>query len=100
METKLEKLLAQRKAIDARIQREQNRENARKRKADTRRKILAGAAALDEAQHNPKFRKQLEKLLASFLTRPDDRAMFGLEVLPEKKTAGGAAEKSATPPHD
>ena len=56
---KLEKLLAKRKAIEAQIRQEQNRENERKRKDDTRRKILAGAAVLDEAAGKPEYRAEL-----------------------------------------
>jgi len=104
---KLEKLLEQRKAIDARIRLEQNRENDRKRKADTRRKILAGAAVLDEASKHPAYKEKLYKLLASFLTRPDDRALFGLPALPEtakqesKPEPKPQAEHTATlPPAD
>jgi hypothetical protein len=82
---KLQKLLEQRKTIDARIRQEQGRENERKRKADTRRKILAGAAVLDEAEKRLEFREELYKLLGRFLTRADDRAMFGLETMGEKK---------------
>ena len=79
---KLEKLLAQRKALDERIKKEQNRQNAIKRKADTRRKILAGAAVLDESEHNAKYKTALYGLLERFLTRDDDRALFGFEPLP------------------
>ncbi len=89
---KLKKLLAQKAVLDARIEREQNREKAKQRKADTRRKILAGAAVLDEAQHNAKHRTQLNRLLARFLTRDDDRALFGLKPLPQKKAKDGKAE--------
>jgi hypothetical protein len=60
---KLEKLLEQRKALNARIQQEINRENRRKRKDDTRRKILVGAAVLDDAEKHPKHKEQLYKLL-------------------------------------
>ena len=86
---KLEKLRAKQKALGARIQLEQNRLNAQKRKANTRRKILAGAAALDEAEHSPKYKAQLQKLLGRFLVRPDDRALFGLEPLPKTAKDGG-----------
>ena len=98
---KLQKLIAQRKALEERIKQEQNRENAKKRKADTRRKILAVAAVLDEAEKLLEFRKELYKLLDSFLTRSDDRAMFGLTVAKEERRAEGgkkdAPDKTATP---
>ena len=50
---------------------EQGRERQKERKADTRRKILAGAAVLNEAEQRPD-KAALLKLLDRFLTRPDD----------------------------
>jgi hypothetical protein len=78
---KLKKLLEQRKALDAKIQLEQNRENEKKRKETTRRKILVGAAVLDEIGKNEKLKADIDKLLASFLIRDNDRALFGFEPL-------------------
>jgi hypothetical protein len=62
------------------------RENAKKKKEDTRRKILAGAAVLDEASKQPKFKAELYDLLGRFLTRDNDRALFGLVVQEVKKS--------------
>ena len=92
---KLAKLIEQRKAIEAQIKLEQNRENEKKKKDDTRRKILAGAAVLDEAVKHSKFRAELESLLGRFLKRTDERALFGLPPLPAPATVG-EAEKSDT----
>lgn len=61
----------------------QARENKKKRKEDTRRKILAGAAVLDEAETNIAYKNALYELLERFLTRPDDRALFGLPPQPD-----------------
>jgi hypothetical protein len=87
---KLEKLRQERKAIDARIRLELNRENERKRKDDTRRKILAGAAVLDEASRHPAYREELYKLLNRFLVRAEDRALVGLEPLAHAEGKEGA----------
>jgi hypothetical protein len=81
---KIEKLKAQRATLEARIRREQGREKSRQRTADTRRKILAGAAALDEAEKDAAYKASLMGLLGRFLTRPDDRALFSLPVPPAK----------------
>jgi hypothetical protein len=91
---KLKKLLEQRKALDAKIQLEQNRENAKKRKDDTRRKILAGAAVLDEMAKNDKLKAEIHKLLASFLTRDNDRALFGLSPLVVGQVKGDMQDKA------
>jgi hypothetical protein len=79
-------LAAKRKAIADVIRREENKVRLRERKNDTRRKILAGAAVLDEAEHKEEFKAALHKLLAKFLTRPEDRALFGLPpiLIPDK----------------
>jgi hypothetical protein len=94
---KLAKLLEQRKAIDAQIRLEQNRENAKKKKDDTRRKILTGAAVLDEAGKHPKFKADIDKLLGRFLKRNDERALFGLPPLPVQ--AAETHKTGKTPPH-
>ncbi len=99
---RLEKLRAQRDALAARIRREESRSRTQQRRDDTRRKILAGAAVLDEAEQKPEFNAQLIKLLGRFLSRPDDRTLFGLPPLPPEKpeptSADGSAELSAAMP--
>ncbi len=57
----------------------------RERKNDTRRKILAGAAVVDEAEGKEEYKAALFKLLGKFLTRPEDRALFG-QPSPYSKT--------------
>ena len=79
---KLKKLLEQRKVLDARIRQEQNKEAAAQRKIDTRRKILAGAWLLDEIEQRDDFKQFVYKKLNSFLTKPDDRALFNLPPVP------------------
>ncbi|WP_085216898.1 hypothetical protein [Methylomagnum ishizawai] len=61
---------------------------------------------LDDAEKHPKHKAELWKLLDSFLARPDDRALFGLEPLADgkdgsakpEKVARGIAEQPAEPP--
>ncbi len=83
---KLNKLKEQRKALDARIRQEQNRKNTKQRTQDTRRKILAGAAVLSEAGKDVGYKTALYDLLARFLTKPEDRALFGLPAASETKS--------------
>ncbi|SRR5579875_1005229 len=87
---KLEKLIERRKQLDARIRREQNRQSAKQRKLDTRRKILAGAWVLDEAEKRPDFKKFVYQRLDSFLTRKTDREVFGLPIREEGGTDAGS----------
>jgi hypothetical protein len=79
---KLKTLLEQRKVINSRIRQEQSKQKKTKRKEDTRRKILAGAWLLDEMESRKDFREFVYKKLDSFLTRPNDRALFDLPALP------------------
>ncbi|HLG63109.1 MAG TPA: hypothetical protein VKY19_14310 [Ktedonosporobacter sp.] len=92
---KLEKLRHKKQVLDAQIKQEENREKTRARKADTRRKILAGAAALNEAENNPEFRDYLYKLIDSFYKRADDRALFGLPPYKESAKTAPMPEKQA-----
>lgn len=50
----------------------------RERKEDTRRKILAGAWVLSQVECGALSRESLQRSLDRFLSRPDDRALFGL----------------------
>lgn len=77
--------LQKRKAqIDAQLRRERSRAKEEQRKQDTRRKIIAGAIALEHK--DPHFRDTMKRLIAELVTRPEDRALFGLEPLPEAET--------------
>ena len=82
---KLKKLKQQREKIDRKIKLEQSRQAAKQRKEDTRRKIIAGALALTHKEQHPDstLAKTLDKLIKQHVTKPADRALFGLEPLPE-----------------
>lgn len=68
----------------AELNRLQSRKRAQDRKADTRRKIIAGAMALKHCEHDPMFRETLFGLLDDQLVRAEERALFDLPSLPEK----------------
>ena len=56
------------------------------RASDTRRKILAGAFVLDAAEKDDASKTKLMNGLNKFLTRDDDRILFGLEPLQKSET--------------
>ena len=58
------------------------------RKQDTRRKVLAGAMLLEMMERNPEVKREMLGRLSSFLTRAEDRTLFGL--------ATGAAASAAS----
>jgi hypothetical protein len=62
--------------IAARRQLDEARQAHRDRKRDTRRKIVAGAALLSEAAHDPTVRQVVRGVLEARVTRPIDRAMI------------------------
>ena len=53
--SKLNRLIEQRDAVNARIKQEQNKLRAGERKSDTRRKVLAGATVLEWAKRDSEF---------------------------------------------
>ena len=78
----LEKLLKQQSMLDARIKAIKAREAYQERKNETRRKILAGAYILEQHTKDGTMH-QLTKELDWYLTRKNDRALFGLYVKDE-----------------
>ena len=74
-------LLAKKAQIEAQLKQLDARERQAKRKADTRRKIIAGALALEHAEHDPAFAATLNDLIERFVTKPAERELFGLEQL-------------------
>jgi hypothetical protein len=62
--------------LAARRQLDDARQALRDRKHLTRRKIVAGAALLAEAQHDPAVRQVVRAALQARVTRPLDRAVI------------------------
>jgi relaxasome subunit MobC len=77
---KLEDLLEKRKKLDALIQQVRAKETAQKRKDENRRKILVGAAILEEVAAGSFPEEDLKKILDARLVRSGDRALFGLPI--------------------
>ena len=75
----IEKMKKQLAEIKARIKAAETREAKKRRAEDTRRKVIVGALMLEEARKNPKIGVQLTAMLRDKLTRPHDRALFGLD---------------------
>lgn len=94
---KLEALKKKRAELDAQIQAVSARQREVERKADTRRKILAGALALEHAEKNPdsEFARKLFRLLDEYVTRPHERALFPALMAAEGKLKAGTDEGGA-----
>lgn len=83
MVSKIEKLEQQRDQVNARLQRERARETQRRRKLETRKKILIGGAILAEVKAGRMEQGKLDQLLDLAVTRRGDRALLGLPPLDE-----------------
>ncbi|HTT82212.1 MAG TPA: hypothetical protein VMF67_01895 [Rhizomicrobium sp.] len=91
----LEKRKADIRVMQLRLNRQlravQSRQKSKARSDDSRRKIIAGALALEHAARNPgsEFGQVLFRLLDQY-TRPEDRWLF--EFLPPRDDPAEAAE--------
>ena len=79
----LEKLKLKRDQLDAQIKLKEARALQQARKDDTRRKIIAGALALEHATSNPnsEFGKKLFRLLDEYVITDRERALFDMAPL-------------------
>lgn len=75
LEAKLKQLKARQQRTEARARTLASR---RARQEETRRKILVGAAVLDRVDRDELDHADLDAWLDSYLTKPADRALFGL----------------------
>jgi hypothetical protein len=65
--------------------------NVKRRRRETRGKIIAGANALDVARRKPGFRAELADHMNRTVTRPEDRAMFDFLPSPPPAASEGFA---------
>jgi len=95
---RLTRLRAAEEQVKAEIQAAEARQRARQSKAeraaDTRRRILLGAWLLERMKKDEALRARLLAELDAWVTRNDDRALFGLE--PRSHDAGSTPEAAAT----
>jgi len=94
-EEKLQKLEQKRKELEAKIQREKARLSSAARKADTRRKVLVGAAIITaNTAGDPRVPDEmLAQVLDAYITDASSRAFLGLDPLPRPIPPAPAAPK-------
>ena len=75
---RLDILKKKRDQLDAQMKALEARKKQAERKADTRRKVIAGALALEHFEKNrdTEFGRVLFRLLDEYVVRPHDRALF------------------------
>ena len=83
-------LRRKRDQLDAQLKALEARSKQAERKADTRRKVIAGALALEHFEKNrdSEFGRVMLRLLDEYVVRPHDRALF--PDLPGPETVGPA----------
>jgi hypothetical protein len=78
----LEEKLKQAKTLKQKVEaRAKAAENKQKRAADTRRKILVGAAILAKVERGEWPKDKMLEMMGQQLTRDDDRALFDLDAI-------------------
>lgn len=89
MSQSLEKLLERQRQLAAQIRDVQMREKKRERKKDTRRKVIAGALALQHMEKNPNsdFGRKMTALINEYVTKPTERELFGFAPLENNDNA-------------
>jgi hypothetical protein len=85
MNKRLEQLLKKKEQIENRIQLLKSKENEKKRKEETRKKILLGAWVMHQVEQGYLEKEEVLSGLDKFLSRPIDRQLFGLEVEENQK---------------
>ena len=69
--------------LQAQFQKVAGREKADERKADTRRKVLAGAVVLKACETDAALKEKVWGLMEQNLTMNKDRTVFGLPLRPD-----------------
>ena len=78
---RIKELESKKKQLEAKIQKLKSAESAKKRKEDTRRKILLGAMVMKLIQTGYWSKEEIYKHLDEFLDKQLDRKLFGLSEL-------------------
>lgn len=93
---RLQSLRQKRDQLDAQLKLLEARKKDAERKADTRRKVIAGALALEhfEANRDSEFARTLYRLLEEYVVRPHDRILF--PFLPEPPTSPAEPPEAPT----
>jgi hypothetical protein len=94
---RLKTLREKREQLDAQLRALEARNKQAERKAVTRRKVIAGALALEHYEKNPdsEFHRIIFRLLDEYVVRPHDRALFPELVEADADSARRGADASS-----
>src|SRR5215469_15967927 len=98
---RLQTLREKREQLDAQLRALEARNKQAERKADTRRKVIAGALALEHYEKNrdSEFHRIIFRLLDEYVVRPHDRALFPELVDADSDPAQRGSGASTEFPH-
>ena len=96
---RLDTLTAKRDQLNAQIQALRAREQAQKRKDDTRRKVLIGSVFLKMIKAGEMKQEQLDRILDKHLEKERDRALFGLPIKLAQSALSPSGEAQARVDH-
>ena len=96
-ETELERAQKRYEQARARLQALRNREAARERKIDTRRKVILGGALMDLASRDSNAAAMLDRLVRN-LPRERDRKTFDGWSLEARAVSGSEDDRATRPP--
>lgn len=87
----LAKLLKQREQLNRRIKNAQAKQRIKRKKDDTRRKIIVGAIVKNHMKIHPQdpLTEALRKIITEHAKRPKDRELLGLPPLQDKNDKRG-----------
>ncbi|WP_240517513.1 mobilization protein [Paracoccus salipaludis] len=95
-ETELERAQKRYEQARARLQALRNREAARERKIDTRRKVILGGALMDLATRDSNAAALLDRLIRNLPREQDRKAFDGWSL--EARATTGSEDDRVTPP--
>ena len=96
---RLDSLTAKRDQLNAQIQAIRAREQAQKRKDDTRRKVLIGSVFLKMIKDGEMKQEQLDRILDKHLDKTRDRLLFGLPTKLAQSALSPSGEAQARVEH-
>ncbi|HTV27872.1 MAG TPA: hypothetical protein VMF32_08830 [Xanthobacteraceae bacterium] len=80
---------------NAAVQKYENLKRRRERKLDTRRKIIAGAIALEHMKYDPAFAARFQELLDRYVRKSPERLLFGLALPPHPAPDSKTMQKAS-----
>jgi hypothetical protein len=93
--SKKELLIKRRQEIDVELKKIEDRDNAKAKKLDAKRKFIVGEIALAYVSKNPEFAKLLQEALKELVTKPRDLEII-IDLVSDFSTASDISTEEIT----